>query len=371
MASSNPADRAYNFAEAKADAASRGVKWVRACLDDLRVKYHENGVHSFVQGYPAKGTDSFCVFPNGTWKDFNGGEAGDLVALAQLVQPWSALEALQWLYGRLGKAPAFGGKRLSDAEIAARDEEARQRKAADDAAKAAQEDKDAKRYGSRYVALPFAQGTIVQRYYEAHRGVIFGPDGLDHLTRTLRFEDDALYKYPDGAEELLPAQIAPYFKGGRVVGLHRTYLRRDGLAKAYCGLDDKGKPLPVKKNLGKKGIIPLYKGDGNLSVGDAIRKKHQTVLVISEGIEDGVVAAYYRPDYRVWATGDKGGLTAFGWPEIASGVIVLIDNDGSTEAEQERAFAKVKAHWEAEAQGRPLKFFRSQIGKDITDWHTK
>lgn len=373
MASSE-APRQYDFKKAKDEVKSRGLKFVRACLDALGVRWEPSGDHTFVQGWPASGRDSFCVFANGTWKDFNPKGAlsidhGDMVALAAVMRNETTVEALKWVYFQLGWGPDVAAKRLTDAELIARDEAIRKRREEDEARRAAEEDEESESLSKQYLSLPFGMETLVQTYYEYDRGVIFGADGLDHLTRTLRFKAECLFKHPDGTGEYFPAQIAPHFHKGRIVGLHRTYLRLDGKGKAKPGVDAKGKALSVKKNIGRKGIIPLHKGDGNLSVAEAIRRNHKTVTVFSEGIEDAIVAAYYKPEYRAWAYSDKGNLAKAVWPEIASAAIVLLDNDGDTEEEQARASAKVRANFEAQAQGRPLKFFRSQIGNDISDWH--
>ena len=374
MVSSEGTTRQYDFPRAKIEASSRGVKWVRACLDDLQLRYVESGIHTFVQDYPAIGTDSFCVFPNGTFKDFNGGDQGDLVALCGLVRSCSPMDGLKWLYGRLGWGPDVNGQRLSDAQLMARDAEARRLREAADAKREAAADEYSDKLASRYLALPFGLGTIVQTYFEASRGIIYGPDGTDHLTRTLRYQADAVFKYPDGGEELLPAMLAPFYDlkmTGRLVGLHRTYLKLDGSSKAWCGLNEKGKPLPVKKMLGRKGIIPLHKGEGNLSAKEALKRGHTGDLVICEGIEDGETVHYYQPGYRIWAAGDKDNMARIVWPDFASRVMLIADNDGSTPEEQEANFAKVEKRWREMAQGRPLEVRRSLNGKDFNDWHTQ
>lgn len=372
MASS---ERRYDFGAAKREvAARRNARFVRDCLDDLGLRYDSNGIYTFLEpGHLARSHASFCVFANGSFKDFSAqgsGEQGDLVALASLAHGWTPMESLQWLYGRLGWAPAAAGKRLSDAELLARDAEARARREADEALQARADDEDAKYFFKRYNALPYAAETVVQTYYEVTRGVVFGPDGLDHLSHSLRFQADAIFRYPDGGEELLPTQVAPFFKKGRVCGLHRTFLAHDGRSKAKVGLDARGKPLPVKKMLGKKGIIPLHKGVGGYSAAEALRRGHKSPLILAEGNEDAIVGAYYKPKYRAWAAGDKDNLAKIAWPDIANVLIVMLDNDGDTAEVQEKNAAKVKAHFEAQAAGRPLVFFRAGDGaKDISDWH--
>jgi len=165
--------------------------------------------------------------------------------------------------------------------------------------------------------------------------------------------------------------VAPFLKAGKVCGLHRTFLRKDGLCKAVPGNDAKGRPLPAKLMWGTKGTIPIHKGEGSLSAGEAMRRKWRGVLAVCEGIEDGFTVAMYQPGYRVWAAGDKGNMARLLWPEIASAVVLIADNDGDTPEEQDANFSRVEAHWRAQAQGRPLKIARSLSGKDFNDWHNK
>ncbi len=122
---------------------------------------------------------------------------------------------------------------------------------------------------------------------------------------------------------------------------------------------------------GSKGIIPLHKGEGNLSAGEAVKRGVKGVLAICEGIEDALTVAMYQPGYRVWAAGDKGNMLRIPWPEIASAVVLVADNDGDTEEEQAANFAAVEAHWRSMANGRPVKVARSMSGKDFNDWHNQ
>lgn len=372
MVSSDGAVRRYDYAKVKAEFTHpKAVRWL---LDRLQLEYIERGELSYVQGWPALGGDSFCVFGNGTFKCFreeSPERKGDMIALTQLVRRESSIDALKWIYGELGWAEA-SGRRLTAEELAARDAEARRRREQREREDEAKRTKKQKALTGRYLGLRFAEGTIVQTYLEASRGIDF--EALGGVTRTLRYQDDAVYYYDYARDkdwnELLPAMVAPFFREGKIVGLHYTYLKRDGRAKAALGTDDKGKAWPSKKMQGQQGIIPLHKGAGNLSAGDALKRGVKGVLAICEGIEDALTVAMARPDYRVWAVGSKSGFH-IPWPDIASGVVLVADNDGDSEEEQERNFAAVRAHWEGQANGRPLGVARAAYGKDFNDWLNK
>jgi hypothetical protein len=353
------------FKDRNADLVTRGIDTLLNAIgfDFLVISgqiFLQPGVRS-----PAKGVDSCAVFKNGTWKDFKDGEHGDLIELIRRAQGFEKpIEALKWARGFLGLGPLVSGRRISDEEMAAADRRARERIQAEEVKRAEDEEASA----ARYFQLPAAAGTLVQTYLETARRIDF--DYLGHFPGVLKFEEDARYYYDGDVRnfEMLPAMVAAMYRRGRIVGIHRTFLKPDGSDKADLGLDPRGKPYKVRKYRGSKGIIPLHKGETGLAAAEAKRRNKKSTLAVCEGIEDALSVAMARPDYRVWAAGDKDNMAKIDWPDIASGVVLVADNDGDTPEEQERNFAKVEARWRGMAQGRPLVVRRSLHGKDFNDW---
>ena len=148
---------------------------------------------------------------------------------------------------------------------------------------------------------------------------------------------------------------------GEVRCAHRTWLAPNGLGKAPV--------TPAKKMLGRAQgcAIRVWKGASNLTPEAAARGGVAEPLVITEGIEDALTAAIASPHMRIWAAGSLAGMGGLGWPDCASAVVLVADNDWET-PEAVKAFEGVEAKWRAMAQGRPLKVVRAERGKDLNDW---
>ena len=142
-----------------------------------------------------------------------------------------------------------------------------------------------------------ATGTIVETYLRS-RGITIP------VPRALRFKE--VMRHPSGV--VAPAMAAAVQKlDGRLIGIHRTWLRSDGSGKAAVE--------PPKASLG-----PIR--------GAAIRLAPATErLVLAEGIETALSVAQACPALAVWCAISASNLAAVQLPEIAREVIIAADGD--------------------------------------------
>ena len=175
-----------------------------------------------------------------------------------------------------------------------------------------------------------AEGTPVENYLQS-RGITIP------FPATICFHPDL--KHPSGG--IWPAMVAQVIKGDKFVAVHRTFLARDGRAKA---------PIePQKMMLGpcRGGAIRLAPpDDGQLMVGEGI----ETCL--------SAMQATSRP---AWAALSTSGLRTLELPTRVRDVIILADGDDSGE----KAARNCAARWKRE--GRSVRIARAQSGMDFND----
>jgi hypothetical protein len=173
--------------------------------------------------------------------------------------------------------------------------------------------------------------TLVQVYLRS-RGIRIGIPasikfhaGLNHRTGGIR-----------------PAMIALVTRGrdNRPIGIHRTYLARDGHGKA-----------PIEPN--KMMLGPCRGGAVRLA-------KTGDPLMIGEGIET-CLAAMQATGHGAWAALSTSGLRALDLPPAVQDVIVLADGDPPGEA----AALAAAARWRHE--GRRVRIARPPEGADFND----
>ena len=180
--------------------------------------------------------------------------------------------------------------------------------------------------------------TLVQAYLRT-RGIQI------RLPGTIKFH--AGLKHRSGS--IWPAMIGLVTRGrdNRPIGIHRTYLDRDGRGKA-----------PIEPN--KMMLGPCRGGAARLApVGSP--------LMIGEGIET-CLAAMQATGHGAWAALSTSGLRTLDLPPAVQDVIVLADGDAPGEA----AAMAAAARWRHE--GRRLRIARPPQGADfndlLQDWST-
>ncbi|HYE47292.1 MAG TPA: toprim domain-containing protein [Caulobacter sp.] len=293
----------------------------------------------------------------GAWKDYATGDEGDLFMLIMyLGRLQRRIDAYWWALDHLGLAR--GEVRTKEQDAQDRDRIARDRAAA--AAKEAK--KSAEKSASLFklwLGLPEGIiGTPAERYLREARGLPI--EQLPYPIGALRWARDVEWIDPETGEVKTWSNVmmAAVTKGAKVIGLHRTFLKPDGSGKA---------PGKAKFMIGPTagGAIRLTKGKGGLTPGEAEKKGARCPLILGEGIETTLTPAIARPDYRAWAAGSLDHMALIEWPECASAVVLLRDNDWAPEAQ--RAFEKVHRHWEKQGAGRPVAVVSSTSGSDLND----
>jgi putative DNA primase/helicase len=222
-----------------------------------------------------------------SWHSFEDDRGGDLLDLIQFANPgWDFAQALHWARHWLGGAAVPDRPRRQLARFKA----------------------ESTKWALRLwrEARP-AKGTLVETYL-ASRGLGL-PSGLIGGTEdSLRFHPEC----PRG-EARLPAMLG-LMRGivtDRPVGVHRTFLRDDGLAKAAVE--------PNKMMLGRsKGAVLKLSPDQDVTLG----------LGLTEGIEDGlaVLNSGFAP---VWVCLSAGGLMNFPVLGGIETLTVFSDNDSA------------------------------------------
>jgi hypothetical protein len=173
--------------------------------------------------------------------------------------------------------------------------------------------------------VEYARSPELQDYLRT-RGVPI--DLLDEMPSALRFTRQAYY---DREHPALPAMLAPIIHPvtRRHMATHTTYLEfREG---HWRNLSMPG--ALRRKTLGDKkgGVIPLLRGASGRRLRDA---PDGDVLLISEGIENGISAAVLIRDWRnlpddprVFAAVDAQNWAALELPQVFSSVILAHDRD--------------------------------------------
>lgn len=294
----------------------------------------------------------------GAWKDYAidaGGDVWDLIRYLGRLPEW--IDAYWWALERLGWGR--GQVRTVAEDVAARrraEEDRRAREAKEEAARAAK----ASGLFKWWLGLPRIEGTVAETYLTQGRGIPL--DRLAGRVKSLRFCAARDHIDVDTGEVTTwPCMVSAMTRGRAVTALHFTWLTADGSAKAPV--------TPAKKMQGdaRAGVaIRLANGPGDLSPSKAAKAGKLSPLMIGEGIETTLTAACARPDYRAWAAGTLDGMGRIDWPDCASAIVLLRDNDWKPEAV--KAFERVEAHWQRQARGRPVKIVASAVGSDFNDW---
>lgn len=194
-------------------------------------------------------------------------------------------------------------------------------------------------------AAPLA-GSLSEIYLRQARGIDLdalprGPRGGLRLPSVLRHLDNNMHSESGLTLPCMIAGCVDYaLEEPRIRAVHRTWLKSDGSDKADV------KP-PRKVWPGFAGlVIPIWKGDGNLSVREAASCGFVQTLVLTEGVEDGLTAAIAMPEHRVWAVISLGNLGNVPVPACCDGIIVHRQNDW-LKPQAVEAFERGKAALEA------------------------
>ena len=257
-----------------------------------------------------------CLRADGlAWKKFNGTEKGRSLELIAYCHGWYHLDKRG-----ADQAANLAVQRLGLGSITP-EQLARDREASKARLAKAQGDNDRRRDRSAAAAFAiFAQakpvlGTLAETYLRDARGIdlraapFIGPRGGNLAPGSLRFVEQHRYIIRDKqnratGEAYAPAMVACCTDAaGQIRALHQTWLRADGLDKASFPPAPDGTKQPPRKVLGEFAglVIPLWRGDGHLSVKDACANGLLQTLGLVEGTEDGLTMVLAAPQHRLWA----------------------------------------------------------------------
>lgn len=250
----------------------------------------------------------------GTWFDYENNEGGGVLDLIR--REANCLDPIDWL------------KKQNLKEFAPRP----QFKVCPAPARSSNNQNDVSALRRWRQSIP-AEGTLVETYLRSRAIVIPPPP-------TLRFHPALPHK---DTGTVWPAMVGLVTLDNVILGIHRTYLARDGKGKA-----------PVAPN--KMALGPIR--GGAVRLGPAANK-----LYIAEGIESALSIMQVRGE-SVWATLGTSGMKALVLPPEVREVVICADGDAPDSA-------AAKTIWEAGRrltyQGRFVKIARPPVGKDFND----
>lgn len=283
------ADRIVSLApELVPDGERRGHEWVARCPwrpDRTR--------GSFMIGLAGQ--------HRGHWRDWATGERGDALDLVAQSRGLAMGDAIRWARIWLGEAPGSHPRPPARPAVAA----------AEPAPETVQSPTlDLARTIWREAVAP--AGTLAETYL-ASRGLALPADA------PIRFHPSC----PRGAERW-PAMVAQMTDPAtnEPVGVHRTFLSRDGQGKAPG-------PMPAKMMAGNAGVIRLTP-DAEVSMG----------LGLAEGIETSLAVMQHFAWRPVWAATSAGGMAGFPVLPGIGALTLFADRDGAGLAAAETCAAR-------------------------------
>lgn len=301
--------------------------------------------------HPAPGTGKI-----GNWKDFSTGEGGDILDLAaQVLYAGDKKAAFRWALDRLKI-------RRMDPQAYKQHSREAERHAKERAKEAAKKEGEKKANAWRVwhdEATPIIADTPVE-FYLRDRGIRLSDAPS---TGALRFHPDLPLPYRRGfAPAMVGIVVSP---AGDFLGCHRTYLtcRADGtwdrFREELDGIDGKfflggigGGYVSISKGPSGKTLANAPDGDKGLMI---------------EGIEDAIIMAITRPDFRVLACLSVGNMAAIRLPAAIRERVLFLDNDEHPQALAGAEKAKAAQMEFARADGATLRVVKLTAAKDPND----
>ena len=286
----------------------------------------------------------------GSWRDAATDEKGSALDLVMKVHGLDFKGALQWSASWLG---------LSDMPAAERKQrlEREQRRQVEAVASEAEDLDKARRWAlAKYIESrkrPFV-GSAADTYLKS-RGI--DVRRLGRMPGVLGWLPEQRH-HESGAR--LPVMLAGIQNDdGETIGIHRTFLRPDGSAKADVAPQRKVWPRGLAG-----GVIRLWRGENKVSIAEACKSGLAEKWVICEGVEDGLSSVLADPGPRVVCAVSLTNLAHVRLAPCCWEVVVWQDNDWS-KPQARRDFDKAIA---ALARQCPrIAIARSAIGKDAND----
>ena len=282
----------------------------------------------------------------GSWRDEATGEKGDVLQLICYLRGAGFGDALRFARGWLGLDD------MPPERVAQMSQEARDRRKEAEAREEAEEAKRRAAAKAHWLnCWESLEGTVAERYL---RGRNLDLGRLLRRCSALRFAPNEEH-HESGARWpcIVAAMSGP---GGSIHAIHRTFLARDGSGKA---------PIDPHRKIWPRfagAAIHLWRGKSGKPASAAPARSDLLLLV--EGVEDGLTAALAYPEARVWCAGSLGNLGNLVIPQCAERVVVCADNDWGKPQAQALLEKGLQALY---AQGVPVGVCFSNVGKDLND----
>ncbi|QGZ33932.1 DUF7146 domain-containing protein [Stappia indica] len=271
----------------------------------------------------------------GGWTDFVSGDKGDVIDLVAAVQSGavtsqSRVDAVAWIEDR------FNLSRLDEATRERMAAEARTRRVAVEAAEEQRREAMRARARKMFFSCQDWRGTLVETYLREARGIELRD--VPNVGNALRFHPSCEYwlgapRDADGKRcgeaPRFPAMIgAMVDRAGRIGACHYTFLAPDGRDKAQAipfGDDVAKAKMMFPETQGLR--IRLTLGPSGLGMEQAAEAGVSGIEGITEGIEDGLSAAWADGELRMSAAGSLSGYLSLYDHAAASGYLLFRDND--------------------------------------------
>lgn len=292
----------------------------------------------------------------GVWKDFSdSGMSGDALDLVcQVACNGDMKAAVAWAKAWLGldrADPKQFEQRRKQAAKAAADKER------DHAVEVMRRKQAAKALWLK--GSPAVIGSPVDLYL---LGRAIGLGDMDKVPGSLRYLSGG-YCIENGQKFYFDAMVAAVVNGqGEHIATHRTFLKRhdqapDVWVKASPPLAD------AKKVLGpyRGGFIPLSRGASGKGLKDA---PDGDVMILCEGIEDGLSLSLALPECRVGAAVSVGNFRNIDLPPAVASIYIAADNDAPGSPAARAVDAAVQRFLR---EGRSVFVMRASSGKDFND----
>jgi hypothetical protein len=321
-----------------------------------------------------------------SWKNYTTDEKGRSLELIAYCKGWYHLdrrggkEAARFAVDQLGLGCVSEEDLARDRAQAAAKQAAQRTEAAQDL------ERKRKAAFATFINAQPVMGTVAEVYLREIRGLdlrdapFIGPRGGNIAPKCLRFLPRHKYirRAKDGtklSESFHPCLIACCVdKDMRIVALHQTFLRDDGMGKAELEPAPDGTEQPGRKVWPDSAgaVIPLWSGAEQLAVRQAREnfEQHGVVetLTLTEGIEDGLSAVCAAPQFRTWAMISLSNMSnvAQRIPSFVDSVIVHRQNDWDKPqavAQFDRGFRDLQRG------GRIVVELAAIRGKDLNDTH--
>lgn len=288
----------------------------------------------------------------GSWHEFGTDLHGDALNLVQhTLCNGDASQAYRWSLDWLG----LGGRPLTAVERRKNEQERQKRRQEQQQQQAELRQQKIRQAQAIFHSAQPIMGTPAEDYL-ANRGI--------HLSELARPPKSLRFSWEVWSQErraVLPAMVAAIARPGEgITAVHRTYLERIG------GRWSKADMVNPKMVLGPAAgsLISLARGQTNKPLP---KMELGELVAISEGIEDGLTVAMFRPELRVVCGMDLGkiGRIIDGFPMIQN--VLLIGQNDPPGSDAEKAFGRVV---ESLARaGCTVRLARPpQAFKDFNDW---